>query len=33
MEKCKLGDKNITVRPPCAVTFSWWGHCVPQWPG
>jgi len=19
--------------PPCAVTFSWWGDCVPQWPG
>jgi len=18
--------------PPCAVTFSWWGDCVPQWP-
>jgi len=18
---------------PRAVTFSWWGYCVPQWPG
>jgi len=17
---------------PCAITFSWWGDCVPQWP-
>jgi len=21
-----------TWSPPCAVTFSWWGDCVPQWP-
>jgi len=20
------------IHPPCAVTFPWWGDCVPQWP-
>jgi len=27
---------NITfwfTYPSCAVTFPWWGDCVPQWPG
>jgi len=21
------------INPPRAVTFSWWGDCVPHWPG
>jgi len=24
---------NCSPPPPCAVAFSWWGDCVPQWPG
>jgi len=25
--------KLLLQSPPRAVTFSWWGDCVPQWSG
>jgi len=29
-----LNANDIWIQtPPRAVTFSWWGDCVPQWPG
>jgi len=26
-------DVHPPTKPPRAVTFSWWGDCVPRWPG